>query len=108
MEQPAIITSRLDAQSADTRQLMQRDALRNCHAPNPVDQPFLPPTPPPPPPLFPHGPPIHSSVFAPPAGPAARGGRRPTIDHVVVIRACGETADFDRDAINMSMKMNVL
>jgi hypothetical protein len=46
-------------------------------------------------------------VSAPPLGLAARGGRRPTIDHVVVNRAVGETTDFDRDAINMSMKMNV-
>jgi hypothetical protein len=107
MEQLAIITSRLDTQAADTRQLMQRDALRNHHAPIVVDQPFLPPGPPHAPPLFPYGPTTHPSVFAPPTGPAARGGRRPTIDHVVVNRAAGEIADFDRDSINMSMKMNV-
>jgi hypothetical protein len=107
MEQLATITSRLDAHVADTRQLMQRDALRDHPASIVADQPFLTPRPPPAPPLFRHDPPRHPSVFAPPGGPAALGGRRPTIDHVVVIRAAGETTDFDRDAINMPMKMNV-
>jgi hypothetical protein len=41
MEQVAIIAIWLDAQAADTRQLMQRDALRDHHAPIVVDQPFL-------------------------------------------------------------------
>jgi hypothetical protein len=108
MGQLAIITSRLDAQAVDTRELMQRDALRNHPAPIAVDQPLLPPAPPHAPPMFPHGPPKHPSVSAPPAGPAARGGRRLTIDHVVVNGAAGETVDFDMDAINMSMEMNVL
>jgi hypothetical protein len=107
MEQLAIITSRLDAQAANTRQLMQRDALRDHLAPIAVDRPFLPPAPPLALPMFPHGPPRHPSVTAPHAGLAARGGRRPAIDLVVVNRAASETSDFDRDAINMSMKMNV-
>jgi hypothetical protein len=84
---------------------MQRDALRNHHTPIAVDQPFMPPTPPHAPPMFPHGPPRHPSVSAPPAGP--RRGRRPTIDHVVVNHAASEAGDFDRDAINWSMKLNV-
>jgi hypothetical protein len=98
----------LVAQADDTRQLMHRDALRNHHAPIAVDQPFLPLGPPHAPPLFSYGPSTHPSVSAPLVGPAARGGRRPTIDLVVVNRVASETADFDRDAINLSMKMNIL
>jgi hypothetical protein len=41
MEHIAIITSRLDAQAVDTRQLMQRDALLDHHAPIAIDQPFF-------------------------------------------------------------------
>jgi hypothetical protein len=109
MEQMATITSRLDAQADDTRLLMQRDALRDHRAPVAVDQPFLPPRlPPAPPPLFPYGPARHPTVFALSSRPAARGGRRHTIDHVVVGREACEAADFDRDSINMSMKLNVL
>jgi hypothetical protein len=100
MEQLAIITSRLDSHAGDTRQLMQHDALRNHLAPIVVDHYFMPPAPPLAPPPFPHGPPRHPSVFGSPARPAARGGRRPTIDPVAVNRAARETADFDRDAIN--------
>jgi hypothetical protein len=108
MEEQAIITGRLDALAAHTRQLMQRDALRNHTVPIAVDQPFLPPVPPLASPLFPHGPLTHPSVSSPHVRLAARGGRRRTIDHVVVNRAAGETSDFNRDAIKMSMKMNVL
>jgi hypothetical protein len=53
MEHMAIITSRLGAQAADTRHLMQRDALRNHHAPIAVDKQFMPPVPPPAPPFVP-------------------------------------------------------
>jgi hypothetical protein len=42
MEQHAIIASRLDAQAANTRQLMLRDALRDHPAHVALDQPFLP------------------------------------------------------------------
>jgi hypothetical protein len=108
MEQMAIITSKLDVQAAHTHQLMQRDDLRDHHAPIVVDQPLLLPRPPHAPPLFPHGPTRHPTVSAPPVGPTARRGRRPTIDHVVLGRAAREAADFDRDSINISMKMNVL
>jgi hypothetical protein len=54
MEQLATITSRLDAQAADTRQLMHRDALCDHLAPIVADQPFMPPKPPLAPPLFRH------------------------------------------------------
>jgi hypothetical protein len=47
-------------------------------------------------------------MSAPRAGPAARGGRRPTIDPIVFGRADGEATDLDKDFINMSMTMNVL
>jgi hypothetical protein len=107
MEHMAIIANRLDAQAADTRQLMQRDALRNHRAPIAVDQPFLPPKPSLAPPLFRHNSPKHPTMSAPPARPAASGGRRPTIDHVVSGRAAGEIADFDKESINRSMKMDV-
>jgi hypothetical protein len=107
MEKLAIITCRLDAQAADTRQLMERDALRDRLAPIAADQPFVPPRPPPALPLFPHGPTRHPTVSAPYVGPSARGGRRPIIDPVVVGRAAGEAADFDRDSMIKSMKMNV-
>jgi hypothetical protein len=56
MEHLAIITFRLDVKAAETRQLMQRDALRNNLAHIVVDQQFLPPRPHLAPPLFSHGP----------------------------------------------------
>jgi hypothetical protein len=40
-------------------------------------------------------------------GPVARTCRRPTVDLVVVGRAAGEAADFDKDSINKSIKMNI-
>jgi hypothetical protein len=101
MSAMATITSRLDAHAAETRQLMQRDALHGHAAPIVVDQPFLPPRPPPPPPLFRHDSLGHPRVSGPHARPAVPGGRHPTIDPVVLGRTTGETADFDRDAINI-------
>jgi hypothetical protein len=38
---------------------------------------------------------------------SGRGGRRPTIDLVVVGRAAHEATGFDKDALNRSMKMSV-
>jgi hypothetical protein len=38
---------------------------------------------------------------------SGRGGRRPTIDPVVVGRAVHEATNFDKDALNRSMKMSV-
>ena len=73
----------------------------------------------------PHGPPIavrgHSPLpggppppfhgrHSPPAERGAhtrRGGRRPTIDPVVIGRAAHEATGFDKDALNRSMKMSV-
>jgi hypothetical protein len=107
IEQLATITSRLDAQAADSRQLMQRDALRDHRAPIVVDQPLMPPRPPLAPPLFMHGSARRPTMSPPPAGSATCGGRRPTIDHVIVGRLASEAADFDKNSINMSMKMNV-
>jgi hypothetical protein len=108
MEHLAIITFLLDVKAADTRQLMQRDALRNHLAHIVVDQQFLPLRPPLAPPLFPHGRGSQPTMSAPRAGPAARGGSRLTIDPIVFGRADGEAADLDKDFINMSMTMNVL
>jgi hypothetical protein len=51
---------------------------------------------------------IHPNVSLPLIGPAAREGRRTTIDPVVVGRAASESADFDMNSISRSMKMNVL
>jgi hypothetical protein len=39
--------------------------------------------------------------------PHVEVAHRPTIVPIVVGRAASEAADFDRDSINMSMKMNV-
>jgi hypothetical protein len=36
-----------------------------------------------------------------------RGGRRPTIDPVVIGRAAHEATGFDKDALNRPMKMSV-
>ena len=64
-----------------------------------------------PPSPFPGGPPPpfpgwHSH---PPqrGGHTTRGGRRPTIDPVVIGRAAHEATGFDKDALNRSMKMSV-
>jgi hypothetical protein len=38
---------------------------------------------------------------------SGRGGRRPTIDPVVVGRAAHEATGFDKDALNRSMKISV-
>jgi hypothetical protein len=106
MEMMAIITSRLDAHAADTRQLMQRkrcaiilrpllSTSSSClqyllllHHSSRMPHPYTPPC-------------------TLPAGPATRGGRRSTIDHVVVNRAASETIDFVMDAIKRSLKVNV-
>jgi hypothetical protein len=72
MEQLAGIISRLEAQTADTRQPTHRDALRDHPTPIVVDQPFLPPRPPLAPHSFPHGPARHPTMSAPSVGPAAR------------------------------------
>jgi hypothetical protein len=48
----------------------------------------------------------HPHVFVPRARLAARGGRRPTIDSVIVGGAASESTNFDMDSINRSMLMN--
>jgi hypothetical protein len=103
MTELAIITSRLDAQAADIWQVMQRDAVRDHLVLIAFNPPLLPsrPTHAPPPPAK------HPNMFAPLAGPDARGGHRPTIDPNVVDRAACESADLDKDSTNRSMKMNV-
>jgi hypothetical protein len=55
------------------------------------------------PPPFPgrHSPPIQRG------GHTTRGGRRPTIDPVVIGRAAHEATGFDKDALNRSMTMSV-
>jgi hypothetical protein len=37
----------------------------------------------------------------------SRGGRRPTIDPVVIGRVAHEATGFDKEALNWSMKMSV-
>jgi hypothetical protein len=50
----------------------------------------------------------HPHVPAPRGGGGVRRGRRPTIDHVIVIRrVVYESNGFNNDSINRSMKMNV-
>jgi hypothetical protein len=39
-------------------------------------------------------------------GHTTRGNRRPTIDPVVIGRAAHEATDFDKEALNRSMKMS--
>jgi hypothetical protein len=40
-------------------------------------------------------------------GNGGRGGRRPTIDQVVIYRDVHEATGFDKESLNRSMKMNV-
>jgi hypothetical protein len=110
MEPLAVITCWLDAQLADTKQLIQRDALRDHPDPISVDPPFMPPRPlHARPPLFPHirlPPTVPPNVSTPRAGPTTRIGRRPTIDPVVVGHAASESADLHSYFINRCMKLN--
>jgi hypothetical protein len=68
---------------------------------------------------FPGGPPPPFSGGPPPpflgqhshpterGGHTTRGGRRPTLDPVVIGRAAHEATGFDKDTLNRSMKMSV-
>jgi hypothetical protein len=98
LELMAMINARLGAHATETCAPRRRDALRDAHLVQTQhsvqgDQPpFLVGS-------------LASNAFR--GGHGGRGGRRPTINPVIIGCVVNETTGFDKESLNRSMKMTV-